>query len=461
MKSFSKRQTQIMKGIAIVLLLVHHGLDPIPKENMGAFSGIVENSISLSKLCVAIFAILSGYGMYLSFQGKRKERGRISIWRFTFSHILKLYAVFWLAALLSIGTVALVKGNFGEIYKGYPLYYVLLDIMGLSYLTGSPKFVNSWWYVTAALIYYLLFPLAYQIVRRLKQRNYILVVLLAAVTFLYHGMNSISVYGCCFVYGMILAERNLLNRFLNSFHRNRNQIWLKEAGCLLAFILLCVFRQKVLGGTRTEYYLDWLITIVLMLLVGEVSEAPHKKKLKGPGLLEVIGRYSFEIYLIHAMFIKYFGEYVYLSEHCLAVWLRLFIASFAAAVLVKWLERVLGFPRIVAWCQRTRGKRVGYTAGMLSGVVVILLIPIMIANMGIGKLTFYKEEITMESGTWNVPLYLETPVFWELANKKYSSQEWDMVSFVDGVLYSHYEGQTKVTVSLPSGKSASCMVTVE
>lgn len=458
MNRFLKRHTQIMKGIAIILLLVHHGLDPIPRENMGIWGGIVQNSISLSKLCVAIFAILSGYGMYLSFSEKKREGTEKSAWRFVFLHILKFYAVFWLAALLSIGIVAVVKGNFGEIYGEHPLYYLLLDGMGLSYLTGSPKFVNSWWYVTAVLIYYSLFPFLFRIVQKLKRGNYILMIILGIAVFCFPGMNSIIVYGCVFVHGMILAEREMINRFLNWFEKDRLQVCLKLEWCLLLFLVLCIFRQKFLRGTRTEYYLDWLIAFVLILFVSEA--ACHLKFIR-KGILELTGSYSLEIYLIHAVFIRYFGSYVYLTNHCIGVLLRLFAASFAAAVLLKWLEKRLGIHKIPAWCRKSGGKGQKIAAGVLSGAVLALILPVFIADMGIGKLTFYEKEISMENGAWHVPLYMETPLFWDIANKKYSSQKGDMVSFVDGVLYSHYKGQTEVTVSLPFGKKASCLVTVE
>lgn len=458
MRKFSIRQTQILKGIAIGLLLVHHGLDPIPKENMGVWAGIVENSISLSKLCVAIFAVLSGYGMYLSFHGKQRAETGMSVWRFVFSHILKLYAVFWMTALLSIGIVTVIKGNFGEIYEGYPLYYALLDVMGLSYLTVSPKFVNSWWYVTATLIYYCLFPLLFPMVQRLKRGNYLLLAVTAAGVFGFPGMNSILIYGCSFLYGMIFAERDIINRLLNCLDKNRMQSCLKLVGCFLIMIGLCAFRQKVLAETKTAYYLDWLLALVLILLVSELTSRRLPAR---AGILELTGRYSFEIYLIHAVFIRHMGKYVYLSNHCWAVLLRLFAASFGAALLLRWMERRFHFGGIPSWCQERKKRGPGLAAGLLAGIVLLLMLPEFIANMGIGKLTFYKEEISMENGTWHVPLYVETPLFWELANKRYSSEKWDMVSFVDGVLYAHYPGQTEVTVSLPLGKSVSCVVTVE
>lgn len=457
MNTFSKRQTQIMKGIAILLLLICHSWPPVEQYQNGIWAKIVPVSISLSSLCRAIFAVLSGYGMYCSFVQRKRRDPEGNIRRFILSHILKIYTVFWLSAVIGIAVSTLIKGNFGEIYEGHPIYYALLDVMALSYLTGTPKFVNSWWYVTATLIYYILFPAFLWVIQRGKRANYCVLAALAAGIFIFNGLNPIPIYGCAFAIGMILAERDTLNHILNLFEKNRIQVCLKEAGLLLLTLLLCCLRQRFLAGTGREYYMDWLISTVLMLLV---SEAVCHIKWKGPGILELTGRYSFEIYLLHAVILGQFGKYICNTSNCLIVLIKLLAASFLAALLIRFLENRIRMEKLSEWCRKAARKTVCTTAGLLAGIVLALALPVTAANMGFGDLTFLKKEIIVENGDWCVPLYLETPFLWDLAGKSYRSKDNEIVSFVDGVLYSHHAGQTEVTVSLPFGKSASCTVTV-
>ena len=75
MMIFDKRQTNIAKGVAVLLLLWHHLFYNNPKS-YGKFISVlninkvpVESVIAdLCKVCVAVFLLLSGYGLYRSYQ---------------------------------------------------------------------------------------------------------------------------------------------------------------------------------------------------------------------------------------------------------------------------------------------------------------------------------------------------------------------------------------------------------
>ncbi len=64
---FTVDYTVFVKGLAIILLLLHHyiGVDPNASIDISNIS-FKEIIYSLSKVCVSIFAIMSGYGIYLS-----------------------------------------------------------------------------------------------------------------------------------------------------------------------------------------------------------------------------------------------------------------------------------------------------------------------------------------------------------------------------------------------------------
>lgn len=340
MKHFTKRYTEILKGIAVVLLLVHHSLDPVLQYHAGIQAELIKTSVSLSKLCVSIFVLLSGYGMYFSFEKYReKNTGSVgSTLKYVGLHLFRIYRIFWLTAGIMIVLTSVIKGNFADVYGGHPVIYLFLDLIGVSYLTKTPRFVNSWWYITAVLIYYCCFPAFYGLVKKLKEKNYLLLVILAAGPFVVPEPGSILVYGFFFVIGMILAERDVPNRFLNWFETENRQIVLKLLLITGSLVLSLVLRQSVLAGTGKDYYLDWLPTLLLILAVGElVSLIPKERK----GIFVLLGRYSFEIYLIHGVLLKYYGKFIYRSVHCGGVLLRLLLVSLVLAAAVRWLEKKL------------------------------------------------------------------------------------------------------------------------
>lgn len=250
---FTKRQTNIIKGIAIVLLLIHHSWSPLKTETMPVYGEAIRNMTSIGKLSVAVFSLLSGYGMYFSATGKKAET--MSVWKNILSHVLKIYTVFWLTAGILIGIVSASGGGLGTVYGKLPVYHLILELLGISYIAGTPMLANSWWYVTAALIYYCCFPFLLEGIRRLKRGSYLVWLILAVWLFLHPGESSVLVYGFFFAMGMILAERNILNRLM----KLTEHAWV----CVLVLPVMLAglagslaLRQTFLAGLKAEYYLD-------------------------------------------------------------------------------------------------------------------------------------------------------------------------------------------------------------
>ena len=86
--SFEKKDTKIIKGIAIILMLYHH-LFAFPErinETYISLFSIHQKTISFligdfGKLCVAIFIFLGGYGTYITYKEKKEGfiRNKIKI----------------------------------------------------------------------------------------------------------------------------------------------------------------------------------------------------------------------------------------------------------------------------------------------------------------------------------------------------------------------------------------------
>ena len=72
--TFTKKDTQMLKGIAIICMLIHHlFLDPSRYKGYSVdfwpLTETITTHIALAmKLCVAIFVMLSAYGMTLSYK---------------------------------------------------------------------------------------------------------------------------------------------------------------------------------------------------------------------------------------------------------------------------------------------------------------------------------------------------------------------------------------------------------
>lgn len=84
---FSREKTRILKGIALILMIIHH--TSIPElwavEGTGVYN-YFQNQVYVTKLCVWIFAFLVGYGFFYSANKTLK---------YSLKRILLLIIPFW------------------------------------------------------------------------------------------------------------------------------------------------------------------------------------------------------------------------------------------------------------------------------------------------------------------------------------------------------------------------------
>lgn len=65
--SFTREKTQILKGIALLLMLVHHTSNPDYWAEAGsAWHSFFSHQVAATKMCVYIFAFHVGYGFFCS-----------------------------------------------------------------------------------------------------------------------------------------------------------------------------------------------------------------------------------------------------------------------------------------------------------------------------------------------------------------------------------------------------------
>lgn len=89
----SREQSAIIKGIAIILMLIYH-LGNIP--GIQGLDNLLYSTLSASSHPVNFFLIVSGYGLYYVF-----SQGRIS-WHYLFKRTMKLYIAFWFVLLVFV-----------------------------------------------------------------------------------------------------------------------------------------------------------------------------------------------------------------------------------------------------------------------------------------------------------------------------------------------------------------------
>lgn len=147
--NFDKRQTNIAKGVGLLLLLWHHLFYNTPEKYSLFISLFIYKSIPIEsfiadfcKVCVAIFLILSGYGLTKSYEKYNsafvgKENGIKHILKRDTIYIknrwLQLMSNYWFVFIIFVPISYFFGRKFYLYYGTNPLNY-LFDFFGISYL---------------------------------------------------------------------------------------------------------------------------------------------------------------------------------------------------------------------------------------------------------------------------------------------------------------------------------------
>lgn len=326
--SFTKKDTFAAKGIATVLLLIHHLFYTADYSFSDFFigkSGYV-NLAKISKICVAMFLILSGYGLAKSF-----EKHTASSFSFVKQHLLKLYIGFWTIFAISLIPLFFSYKNatFNSVFGGNLNFF--LEFFGIRFLFGEYGYNPTWWFLSLIIIMYCMFPLLYKCVKKYPYE----ILLFSYFIFLVGGFFSktpvfslIKNFSFPFVLGIFSAEKGL---FENIKQRTKE----KRLLLILLSIGLCFWRLKTLKNTGAGSILifDGLTaySVIISLFVCLNIESKTAK------FLIFIGKNSMNIFLMHTFIYGiYFTEFTYFVKNPLLILIHLlFVCLLFSFVLEK------------------------------------------------------------------------------------------------------------------------------
>lgn len=354
---FDKRQTNIAKGIALLMLLWHHLFYNSPDKydmfiSLFYIKGMpVECFVAdFCKVCVAIFLFLSGYGLYKSYHSYvinlQKHNSKVSFkndFIYVKNHLLKLLSGFWVIYFV----FSLMGFSFGrnpmDVYQENILYFVT-DIFGLSYLFDTPSINDTWWFISIILVYYLLVPMLYRITTYSAEIILAFTFLLMFVPYLI-DWRQLNTWLFSLVIGMYFSKYNLFE-VINA----RVDNIVKRFFLLFFAVISCIIvRFNVLDNS---IIFDGVFAIVFVLLSYLVlSRIPIINK-----ILEEVGKYSGQIFMFHTfIYSYYFKEQIYWFKYSIIIYLVMIIVCYIIARLLSWLMKVTRYNKLINKFTTIRG----------------------------------------------------------------------------------------------------------
>ncbi|MBE6158982.1 MAG: acyltransferase [Firmicutes bacterium] len=348
---FSKEDTKVIKGVAIVLMLMHH-LWIIPDRIAGGelnylLSVFGESSLSFfgwfGNICVSLFFFLGGYGIYV--QSTKKDFNLIK-------NIKKLFISYWKVFLIFIPIAFIFFSNqvpYTVSDYSYARYNVFTWTEVLqNFFTISYSLNGEWWFLSSYLVAIISFPIIKMIIDKFNYKSNILIVIFVLLfgTYIFPALGNISTLGnlntsfiyynflcksfpwmACFWLGAVFAKDNLIIGFYNKI---KNAIHLNLFVDVLAILSIIFLRQKVIGAE-----LDILYTPVLVVLFMDLL---NRLKIVR-NIFAEFGNRSTNMYLIHSFYCYYFALFAKITTYfkwgisCLLV---LIIMTYVSAVLLDY-----------------------------------------------------------------------------------------------------------------------------
>lgn len=364
---FTKEHTMQMKGIAIIILLFHHCFlnaqrwATVPYEKLATTKGwgyypisfapfsshTIQYLASFSKICVAMFVFMTGYGMWVSYESQKKKT--------TMSNYIKKRMVTLMTGFLIIFVVteilAIPTGRFIEVY-GHDfrsVVYMIIDALGLAKLLGTPLFCLTWWYMSLAIVLIMIFPFVHSIMEKYKW-----VVVVASIIVPracgFGQSTDLFRYLLAYTLGMYFAQHDLLARIKEKFMEQN------VAGKLLSLIVSLIGLAVIIKCRQNAWigwkYLDFWdgFAAMYMIVISYIYILNGKWIVKGLGFL---GKHSMNIFLIHSFYRDvFFHEFTYSFYYAWLDYIVLMAISLVTSIVLEWFKKLIRYEKFIDWVKR-------------------------------------------------------------------------------------------------------------
>lgn len=383
-KGITSKQSVMLQGLAAAMMLYHHLFirpDMLFVEYSTLLGETREIRLALfCKLCVAIYAFVSGYGMcsvFLRAASEGKEEMRFFTllrqdYTLVLQKLLRFFSIYWFCVLLYFACENLFLG------KEKPLSELLPNLLAL-----SDSFNGSWWYALEYVKILLFLPLLHLLFvfendheERLKKKWFFLTLFGLLALFLVLALNLfpsweyhfrlfvnrlMPSYLLCAAGGFLIARFSLIPSLgklcisllprvqgpvqEETFRRSRAGGPVQEvlpcqsrhlpalaslAGLLLMFLPFLIRYLITVDAMQTN--LDFLLTPVFclgfLLFLGD-RKIPTQ-------IFFFIGKHSVYIWLLHLMFLDgFFRNLVMASHTAVGIYLTLLFFSLLCAILLR------------------------------------------------------------------------------------------------------------------------------
>lgn len=346
-EKFTKEDTWVVKGFAILCMLTYHLFEhyervtmmavdfrPFPMETFLMLTGF-------GNICVAVFAFLSAYGITKGLKtGSPEQLKPRTVYLGAGKRCMRLIANF-MVMFISVNVLWFYKFDYQGLYgKGWQgLMFGGLDMLGLAQLCKTPTLNATWWYMELAILIVFAVPLLFYGVRKLGAVILIPGLLLPAVFTLNPDVQR---YYFVVLLGVVAAHEDWLEKLFSW----KAALPLKYLTGIVLLAGCVLFRQNYAVYNLFAWVIDGPIALLCVWCGGELlSRIPLVRP-----VLSFLGKHSMNIYFIHTFFyMSIYQSFIYSFRHAGLILLVLTGVCLIYSVILEGIKRLIGLKKGKAW----------------------------------------------------------------------------------------------------------------
>ena len=303
----SKQITQRIKGIAIILMLMHHfwGFSAwvLPENQKIVLLSIagydIEKIIGIGgKICVYIFAFLSGVALYYN-----QERYTYLLYRI--KKIVSLYLNYWSCLVIIILIGAICREPLPRSIPQVLQAIFALNTGVQSYGTGVVGSTFAWYIAFYAEVL-LSWGVLHKIISKLNFSFWVdsavIILLIKMVTVVLDDLGVLQIwtftqyfyYIQILIIGYLAAKYDMYNRMKQIFNEK------KYASCVEMLLIGLVFGVQTIFNDFAGIPTNNIFTPVFVFCVADLLEKYFHGRIAI--LLDILSLYSMDIWLLHSIF---------------------------------------------------------------------------------------------------------------------------------------------------------------
>ena len=330
------QNTNLCKGIAICLMILHHLFWNVP--NIGYKIGDMALSQRvgiIGKVCVSMYLILSGIGIYES----TKEKSELD--KILCNKVLKLYMnyIFIVFTSLIVGLIFF-KENLISILPGVTgIIKFILTCTGLQYIIGYQGFNGSWWFISVIMLCYFIYPKILIYIKEYGMKFMIIYFLLTLLDCIDMGriklFNIIS-WTFPFVLGVYICQKDAFIKIKESIYNK----YINKLVIILLLIILLYIRQEMDPQGILSIRLDYFLALIIIISAYIFLDLDNKIS----RLIIYLGKHSMNMYFIH-MFVTtyYLKDITYSLKYPIAMFLFTLFVSLLWSILLDKIKELIKF----------------------------------------------------------------------------------------------------------------------